>query len=242
MDLCCRALDIHHVCTVANGPGRLCFPLLFAWISNFTFRFCLGTSPINIFYRNRNECDFRFRASITFGHTLINRYLPGLQKHFSKDLVAFVSRVAPRLTENRVPGGGYPEEPSEPELSRPNSRNRGYLYPGCPDTRQLFYTEPPRLGYTLINTWYIRCSCAPRLAPVAPVDYRPRMENNLTCLRTTRYAHTTHDSLVSGSGPTSPRPRIYRPITRSPNLSMFLFAERNVIAAMISNTMIFSWG
>ena len=36
-------------------------------------------------------------------------------------------RVAPCLTENWVPGGGYPE-PSEPEPSRSNSRNRGYLY------------------------------------------------------------------------------------------------------------------
>ena len=48
--------------------------------------------------------------------------------------VVIYTRVAPRLTENRVPGGGYPE-PSEPELSRSNSRNRAYLYAGYPGTR-----------------------------------------------------------------------------------------------------------
>ena len=42
-----------------------------------------------------------------------------------------VFRVAPRLTENRVPGGWYPE-PSAPELPRSNSQSRGYLYPGNP--------------------------------------------------------------------------------------------------------------
>ena len=61
-------------------------------------------------------------------------------------------RVAPRLTENRVPGGEYPE-PSEPESSRSNSRNRAYFYSGYPGTHILFYTEPPRLGYPLINTY-----------------------------------------------------------------------------------------
>ena len=46
VDLGCRALDCRHVCTVAvNGPSIGCaLPLLFAWISNFTFRLCLGTS------------------------------------------------------------------------------------------------------------------------------------------------------------------------------------------------------
>ena len=58
---------------------------------------------------------------------------------------------APRLTENWVPGGGYPE-PSEPDPPRSNSRNRGYLYPRYPGTRQLCYTEATRLGYTLIYT------------------------------------------------------------------------------------------
>ena len=64
---------------------------------------------------------------------------------------ALQTRVAPRLTENRVPGGEYPE-PSEPEPSGSNSRNRGNFYPGYPVTRQLFYTEPLRLAYTLIHT------------------------------------------------------------------------------------------
>ena len=62
-----------------------------------------------------------------------------------------VYRVAPRLTEDRVPCGGY-LEPSEPEPSRSTSRNRGYLYPGYPGTRHLLCTEAPRLGNTLIYT------------------------------------------------------------------------------------------
>ena len=55
------------------------------------------------------------------------------------------NRVAPRLTENRVPGGGYPE-PSEPEPSRSNPRNRGYLYPS------IVLYGGPRLGHTSIYT------------------------------------------------------------------------------------------
>ena len=41
---------------------NICSPLLFAWISIFTFRFCSDTSAN--FYRNRNEFDFRLRFLI----------------------------------------------------------------------------------------------------------------------------------------------------------------------------------
>ena len=70
VDLCYRALDCRHVCTVANGPvnSRLCSPLLVAWVSIFAFRFCSDTSAN--FYRNRNEFDLRLRFSILFGLTL----------------------------------------------------------------------------------------------------------------------------------------------------------------------------
>ena len=54
-------------------------------------------------------------------------------------------RVAPRLAENRVPGGGYPE-PSEPEPYRFHFSTRGYLDPGYPDTRSYCFTEPPPRG------------------------------------------------------------------------------------------------
>ena len=59
-------------------------------------------------------------------------------------------RVAPRLTENRVPGGRDPE-PSESEPSPgPTHGIVGIFIPG---TRRLFYIrEPPRLEYTLIYT------------------------------------------------------------------------------------------
>ena len=61
------------------------------------------------------------------------------------------ARVAPRLTENRVPGGGYPE-PSEPEPSRSNSRNRGYLYPRYPSF--VLYKAPKTGVYVDL---YIHC-------------------------------------------------------------------------------------
>ena len=68
VDLCCRALDCRHVCTVVNGPSTSCSPLLFAWTSIFTFRLCLDTSAN--FYLNRSEFDFRLRFSFMFRHTL----------------------------------------------------------------------------------------------------------------------------------------------------------------------------
>ena len=43
-------------------------------------------------------------------------------------------RVAPRLTETQVPGGGYPKS-SDPEWTRVRSRIPGYLDPGYPGTR-----------------------------------------------------------------------------------------------------------
>ena len=78
------------------------------------------------------------------------------------------TRVAPRLTENRVPATGYPE-PSEPEPSRSNPRNRGYLYPSI-----VLYGRP-RVGHTSIYT----AAAVPldsRLVPLQPT-YRPRIEN-----------------------------------------------------------------
>ena len=69
VDLCYRALDYRHVCTVANGPSRLCSPLLFAWISTFPL-FVSVRTPRLIFYRNRTESDLRLRFSVLFGHTL----------------------------------------------------------------------------------------------------------------------------------------------------------------------------
>ena len=81
VDLCCRALDCRHVRAVANGPSRMCSPLFFAWISIFSFLFCLNTSAI--LYRNRNEVDFRFAfrffLDTPLGHFLCSRKL-GLEK------------------------------------------------------------------------------------------------------------------------------------------------------------------
>ena len=131
------------------------------------------------------------------------------------------NRVAFRLTENRVPGGGYPE-PSEPELSRSNSRNRGYLYPGYPGTRQLFYAQPSRLG-VCVDLYIHFCCCGPRLSPLAPADYRPRMANTpIICLRTTRYTHTIPLPAYAASLYDEP---VDISITRCPNLSMLLFAQ-----------------
>ena len=47
------------------------------------------------------------------------------------------SRMAPNLTETRVPGGGYPES-SGPEWTPARSRMPGYLDPGYPGTRCLY--------------------------------------------------------------------------------------------------------
>ena len=72
--------------------------------------------------------------------------------------------VAPRLTENRVPGGGRPEP------SRSNSRNRGYLYSGYPSI--MLYGGPKTGGYVGLHY----SGCASRLSPLAAADYRPRIE------------------------------------------------------------------
>ena len=81
--------------------------------------------------------------------------------------VVIYTRVAPRLTENRVPGGGYPE-PSEPELSRSNSRNRAYLYAGYPGTRYplIALYGAPKTGVHVD----LHIHCAPRISPPAPTD------------------------------------------------------------------------
>ena len=91
----------------------------------------------------------------------------------SKRSLGFRTRVAPRLTENRIPGGGYPE-PSEPESSRSNSQNRGYFYPGYPGTRQLFNTEPPRLYNRVFVDLYTTYTAA-----AVPLD------SHLSALQTT---------------------------------------------------------
>ena len=79
------------------------------------------------------------------------------------------TRVAPRLTENWVPGGGYPER-SAPEMSLSNSRNRGYLYPGYPSTGVPRYVSTVLYGGPTTGVYVDLHSsgCASRLSPLAP--------------------------------------------------------------------------
>ena len=93
VDLCYRALDCRHVCTVANGPSRLRSPLLFAWISIFTFRFCSDTSANNIKIENHSmyDCAIRFCLDTPSELPLGNRLLVLLAGPFQRFLVFSIS-------------------------------------------------------------------------------------------------------------------------------------------------------
>ena len=108
-------------------------------------------------------------------------YLPEYSSH-AKISVADVSpllvrsRVAPRLTENRVPGGGYPE-PSEPgTVPVQLTESRVFLrwVPRYPSTA--LYGAPKTSVHVDL---YTHCSgCASRLfLSLAPADYGPRIDH-----------------------------------------------------------------
>ena len=116
---------------------------------------------------------------------------------------------------------------------RRNRNRRGPTHgiagiPGYPDTRQLCYTEPPRLGDTLVYTH--TAAAVPLECGLSPLQTTRLTENReYPYLRSHNTLHTHDRYSDQRKRPYSyHEPCTRRPITRSPDLSMLLFAERHL--------------